>query len=179
MKFLNKWICKVRKHKGEITSYLPWVVVGDNHPNWVGTAGHCTRCGYEWDDTQDENLIVIGNNKEQLNEQVKKTSTPSQVTSYSLLSKSTFSAEEVMERFNLSQSNIDEILNGENLELEDCDLFSNDYFDDCELTIEELRNKRKIDAQDFDAKGIIEKIAKEHTITPQRKKDLIKWLERL
>jgi hypothetical protein len=59
VKFLNKWICKVRKHKGEITSYLPWVVVGDNHPNWVGTAGHCTRCGYEWDDTQQSAIEPI------------------------------------------------------------------------------------------------------------------------
>ena len=134
---------------------------------------------YEWDDTQDENLIVIGNNKKQRREQTKGTYASSYSTSCSLISKHKFPAEEVMERFNLSESDIDEILNGENLELEDCDLFNNDYFDDCKLTIEELRNKRKIDAQDFDAKGIIEKIAKEHTITPKRKEDLIKWLERL
>jgi hypothetical protein len=134
---------------------------------------------YEWDDTQDEDLIVIGNNEKQREEQVKKTYYSSHSISYSLISRHKFPAEEVMERFNLSESDIEEIVNGENLELEDDVLFSTDYFDDCKLSIEEIRSKRIIDAGDFDVEGIIAEISSKYILTPKRKDILIDSLNKL
>ena len=128
------------------------------------------------DDEQNEDLIVIGNSEKNRKEYFQYMS---RFSSYSLISKHKFSADEVMERFSLSVSHIEEILNGVNLELEDCDSFNDDYFEGCKLSIEELRTKRKIDSEDFDAKGIIEKIAKEHAITPKRKEALIRCIEKL
>ena len=81
-----------------------------------------------------------------------------------------------MERFGLSESTIDEILGGENLELDKYDLSGKDYFTDCKLSIEELREKRRIDSEPFDAEDIISKIASEYVLTPKRKASLIRLL---
>ena len=88
---------------------------------------------------------------------------------------------EVMERFNLCESEIDDILNDDNLELDDWDLkrpARTDYFEECKLTIEEVRTKREIDKEPFDAESIISKIASEYVLTPKRKASLIKIINK-
>ena len=65
---------------------------------------------------------------------------------------------ELVERFNLTESQIEEILSGEDLELSYYDLCDTDYFYECRLTIEQLRDKRKKDTEHFDSKEALKKI---------------------
>ena len=130
-----------------------------------------------------ESLIIIGNNEESRDERTEDEDSEqmgySRSTEYTLWRSFEMRSSEVMERFDLSESEIDEILGGENLELDDWNLEGTDYFSDCELTIEELREKRRIDSEPFDAEEIISKITSEYVITPKRKKALLEIIEKL
>jgi hypothetical protein len=130
-----------------------------------------------------ESLIIIGNNEESRNESTEDGDSEQEgymrSNEYTLESSFEMRSSEVMERFGLSESKIDKILGGENLELDDWDLEGTDYFSDCELSIEELREKRKIDSEPFDAEEIISKITSEYVITPKRKKALLEIIEKL
>jgi hypothetical protein len=130
--------------------------------------------------TKTEKLIIIGNNEEQLEEQTEDRQEDDEgyadFYTYDLIHSAEFFADEIMERFGLSESTIDEILGGENLELDKYDLSGKDYFSDCKLSIEELREKRRIDSEPFDAEDIISKIASEYVLTPKRKASLIRLL---
>jgi len=59
------------------------------------------------------------------------------------------------------------------------DLRGTYYFDECKLSIKELREKRKIDSEPFDADEIISKIASEYVLTPKRKEALFKSIKKL
>ena len=128
--------------------------------------------------SEDEYLIVIGNDEESLAEKTEDEDEEDEgfmvSTSYNLVRSMELYPSEVEERFKLSESAIEDILNGENLELHDWSLKRNDYFDECKLTIEDLREQRKIDAEPFDEDEIISKIASEYVLTPKRKGALIK-----
>ena len=130
-----------------------------------------------------ESLIIIGNNEESRNESTEDGDSEQmgymRSNEYTLESSFEMRSSEVMERFGLSESKIDKILGGENLELDEWDLRGEDYFSDCELSIEELREKRKIDSEPFDAEEIISKITSEYVITPKRKKALLEIIAKL
>ena len=56
----------------------------------------------------------------------------------------------------------------------------NDYiYDETYMSIEKLRKKRKINSEPFDADDLISKIAKKYVITPERKKALLKSINKL
>jgi len=133
--------------------------------------------------SENKKLIIIGNNEEQLEKQTEWSQHDQEgyadCYDYSLSHSIEIDKSEVMERFGISESKIDEILGGENLELDEWDLRGEDYFSDCELSIEELREKRKIDSEPFDAEEIISKITSEYVITPKRKKALLEIIENL
>ena len=132
---------------------------------------------------REENLIIIGNNKEQLEKQTRWRQEDQEgyadLYDYTLVYSSEFHSDEVMERFDLSESNIEEILDGENLELEDWELEGTDYFNECKLSMEEIEEKRKIDSEPFDADEIISKIASEYVLTTKRKALLVKSIGKL
>ena len=127
--------------------------------------------------SEDKSLIIIGNNKEQLEEKTEWRQVDQEgyadCYDYSLSHSIEINKSEVMERFNLDEEDIENILGGENLELDDWDLDGTDYFSDCALSIEELREKRRIDSEPFDAEEIVSKITSEYVITPNRKKELL------
>jgi hypothetical protein len=130
-----------------------------------------------------ESLIIIGNNEESRNESTEDVDSEQEgymrSREYTLESSFEMRSSEVMERFGISESKIDEILGGENLELDDWDLEGEDYLSDCDLSIEKLREKRKIDSEPFDAEEIISKITSEYVITPKRKKELLEIIAKL
>ena len=134
--------------------------------------------------SEEEQLIIIGINEESLEERTEDEDYEDEgfmrTTTYSLeFEEEDWTSDEVMERFNLSEYQIKEILDGENLELDNWDLRGKDYFYECDLSIEELREKRKIDTEPFDADEIISKIASEYVLTPKRKSALVKSIEKL
>jgi hypothetical protein len=130
-----------------------------------------------------EELIIIGNNKESIDESTEDSDSEEmgylKSKEYTLKKSFVMISDEVMERFGLSKSKIDEILGGVNLELDNWDLRGKEYFSDCFISIQELREKRRVDSEPFDAEEIISKIASEYTLTPKRKKSLIKSIEKL
>lgn len=132
-------------------------------------------------DTETENLIVIGINKDELEERTEGgyDSDEEKDYTYNLEGEYLFDKDEVIERFGLSEEDIASILEGENLELEDWRLEDTDYYSDCKLSIEELREKRAVDSEPFDFDDIISKITSECVLTPKRKKDLIKSIQGL
>lgn len=145
----------------------------ENHNGAVGTIS-----------SEEEQLIIIGINEESLEERTEDEDYEDEgfmrTTTYSLeFEEEDWTSDEVMERFNLSEYQIKEILDGENLELDNWDLRGKDYFYECDLSIEELREKRKIDTEPFDADEIISKIASEYVLTPKRKSALVKSIEKL
>lgn len=145
----------------------------ENHNGAVGTIS-----------SEDEQLIIIGINEESLEERTEEEHYEDdgfmRSTTYSLVFKEEgWTSDEVMERFNLSEYEIEEILDGENLELDDWDLRGTYYFYECKLSIKELREKRKIDSEPFDADEIISKIASEYVLTPKRKEALFKSIKKL
>ena len=145
----------------------------ENHNGAVGTIS-----------SEEEQLIIIGINEESLEERTEDEDYPDdgfmRTTTYFLeFEEEDWTSDEVMERFNLSEYQIKEILDGENLELDNWDLRGKDYFYECDLSIEELREKRKIDTEPFDADEIISKIASEYVLTPKRKSALVKSIEKL
>jgi len=149
-------------------------VTVENHNGAVGTIS-----------SEEEQLIIIGINEEELEERTQDEDAEDEgfmtTTSYYLVSEEEMPSDEVMERFNLSESQIKGILDGENLELDDWDLKRpgrTDYFHECGLTIEEVREKRKIDSEPFDAEEIISKIASEYVLTPKRKASLIEIINK-
>ena len=131
---------------------------------------------------KEENRIIIGNNEEQLEEQTEWRQEDQEgyadMYDYTLVYSAEFHSDEVMERFDLSESQIEEILEGENLELDDWDLDGTDYFNECKLSMEEIIEKRRIDSEPFDAESIISKIASEYVLTPKRKASLIKIINK-
>lgn len=132
-------------------------------------------------DDKKENLIVIGNNKDRLEKVTEdnyEESTGRDYT-YNLEGEYLLDKDEVIERFGLSESAIEDILNGENLELKDWRLKDTDYYSDCKLSIKELREKRGVDSETFDSDEIISKIASEYVLTPKRKEALIKSIQGL
>lgn len=130
-----------------------------------------------------EDLIIIGNNEEQLKKKTRWRQVDQEgyadLYDYTLVYSAEFHSDEVMERFDLSESQIEEILEGENLELDDWDLDGTDYFDECALSMEEIIEKIRIDSEPFDADEIISKIASEYVLTPKRKSALLKSIEKL
>ena len=110
-----------------------------------------------------------------------------ETSDYTLKRSFKISSSEVMERFGLIESTINEILGGKNIEkYYDID----DAFRDCGLSIEELREKRKIDSEKlkadekidsepFDAEKIISKITSGYALTPKRKEALIESIRML
>jgi len=124
-----------------------------------------------------ESLIIIGNNEESRNESTEDVDSEQEgymrSKEYTLEGSFEMKSREVMERFNLDEEDINNILGGENLELDDWDLDGTDYFSDCDLSIEKLREKRRIDSEPFDAEEIVSKITSEYVITPNRKKELL------
>lgn len=130
-----------------------------------------------------ENRIIIGNNEEQLEEQTEWRQEDQEgyadLYDYTLIYSAEFHSDEVMERFDLRESKIEEILEGENLELDDWDLDGTDYFDECALSMEEIIEKRRIDSEPFDADEIISKIASEYVLTTKRKSALLKSIGKL
>ena len=149
-------------------------VTVENHNGAVGTIS-----------SEDEQLIIIGINEEELDERTEDEDAEDEgfmtSTRYTLVRSMELHSSEVMERFNLCESEIDDILNDDNLELDDWDLkrpARTDYFEECKLTIEEVRTKREIDKEPFDAEGIISKIASEYVLTPKRKASLIKIINK-
>ena len=149
------------------------------------------RCKIYWydafNDTGDtENLIIIGINKESIDLLINDTNKAANCNrgdsleyDLRLKKKYFFRAEEVAERFNLSESQIDKILSGENLKLDDLYLDDTDYLSDLKLSIEEIREKRIIDSEPFDVEEIVYKISKGYLITPKRKKDLLACIKKL
>ena len=130
-----------------------------------------------------ESLIIIGNNEESRNESTEDKDSEQEgymrSKEYTLESSFEIESREVMERFNLDEGDINDILGGENLELDDWDLSRTDYFSDCDLSIEKLREKRRIDSEPFDAEEIVSKITSEYVITPKRKKELLEIIRGL
>ena len=124
-----------------------------------------------------ESLIIIGNNEKSRNKSTENYDSEQmgymRSKEYTLESSFEIESREVMERFNLDEGDINNILGGENLELDDWDLDGTDYFSDCDLSIEKLREKRRIDSEPFDAEEIVSKITSEYVITPNRKKELL------
>ena len=121
------------------------------------------------------NLILIGNNEEKLERRTRYyRGSDGWSTNYTLHHSAELHGEEIMERFNLSKSDIEDILNGKNKELE-----VTDYFDECKLTIEELREQRNIDSEPFDVDDIISKISSEYVLTPKRKKTLLESINKM
>ena len=144
----------------------------ENHNGAVGTIS-----------SEEEQLIIIGINEESLEERTEDEDYEDEgfmrTTTYSLEFEEEWTSDEVMERFDLSESQIEEILDGENLELEEWELDGTDYFNECKLSMEEIIEKRKIDTEPFDADEIISKIASEYVLTPKRKSALVKSIEKL
>ena len=103
-----------------------------------------------------ESLIIIGNNEESRNESTEDVDSAQEgymrSKEYILEGSFEMKSREVMERFNLDEGDINNILGGENLELDDWDLDGTDYFSDCDLSIEELREKRRIEAEETEGK---------------------------
>jgi len=132
-------------------------------------------------DSKKENLIVIGNNKDELEERTEGgyDEDDEKDYTYNLEGEYILFKDEVIERFGLSESAIEDILNGENLELKDWRLKDTDYYSDCKLSIKELREKRGVDSETFDPDDIISKIASEYVLTPKRKEALIKSIQGL
>ena len=146
------------------------------------------------DDIIDEKLIIIGNNEEKIKERIEdgiQDFYSGETSDYTLKRSFKISSSEVMERFGLKfgliESTINEILGGKNIE-EYYDI--DDAFRDCGLSIEELREKRKIDSEKlkadekidsehFDAEEIISKITSEYALTPKRKEALIESIRML
>ena len=142
------------------------------------------------DDIHDEKLIIIGNNEEKIKERTKDGTQDfysGETSDYTLKRSFKISSSEVMERFGLRESTINEILGGKNIE-EHYDI--DDAFRFCGLSIEELREKRKIDSEKlkadekidsepFDAEKIISKITSEYALTPKRKEALIELIRML
>jgi hypothetical protein len=130
-----------------------------------------------------EELIIIGNNKESIEESTEDSDSEEmgylKSKEYTLKKSFVMISDEVMERFGLGKSEIDKILGGENLELDKWDLRGTEYFSDCFIPIKKLREKRRIDSEPFDAEEIISKIASEYPLTPKRKESLIKSIEKL
>ena len=141
---------------------------------------------YDRDDSDhDEKLIIIGNNEEKIKERTKDGEIYSDLYYYTLERSFEISSSEVMERFDLDKLDVDRILGGENIS-STCPGF----FRDCGLSIEELREKRKIasekfdsdkkiDSEPFDSDDIISKIASEYALTPKRKEALIRSIHEL
>ena len=121
------------------------------------------------------NLILIGNNEEKLERRTEYYhGSDGWGTNYTLHHSAELHGEEIMERFNLSEIDIAAILYGKNLELE-----NTDYFNECKLTIDELRERRRINSEPFDADDLISKISSEYVLTPERKKALLKSINKL
>ena len=117
-----------------------------------------------WDVHQKEvkNLIIIGIDKESIKNSVGPSKHAmegfTRTKKYKLKSSKEIYQYELVERFNLTESQIEEILSGEDLELSYYDLCDTDYFYECRLTIEQLRDKRKKDTEHFDSKEALKKI---------------------
>ncbi|MSP69700.1 MAG: hypothetical protein EXR20_05455 [Bacteroidetes bacterium] len=153
---------------------------------------HCYDVYDADDDIHGEKLIIIGNNEDQLEERtedgIQYFDSGGKTFEYTLKRSFKISSSEVMERFGLRESTINEILGGENIELANYEIA--DAFRDCGLSIEELREKRKIDSEKlkadekidsepFDAEEIISKITSEYALTPKRKEALIESIRML
>ncbi len=59
------------------------------------------------------------------------------------------------------------------------ELEDNHIYDETFMSIEELRERRGIESEPFDAEEIIRKIASEYVITPRRKESLIEIMNKL
>ena len=131
-----------------------------------------------------ESLIIIGNNEKSRNKSTENYDSEQmgymRSKEYTLESSFEMKSSEVMERFDLDEVDIDNILGGKNLELDHWNLdYNTDYLSDCDLSIEELREKRRIDSKPFDAEEIISKITSEYALTPKRKEALIESIRML
>lgn len=131
-----------------------------------------------------ENLIIIGNNREQLEEKIEGYDHEDMgdhllCTEFTLVHSADLHIEEVIERFDISKEAAEEIFNGENFKMGYWDLSGKDYFNECKLSMKEIIEKRKIDEEPFDSDEIISKIAKEYDITSKRKSELLKSIEKL
>ena len=138
-----------------------------------------------WDVHSEEvkELIIIGIDKESIKDS--KYSSKSEMEGftrtkkYKLKTSKEISKHELTKRFDLSESQIKEILGGKNLELSYYDLEGTDYFYECKLSIEEIIEKRRIDTEPFDVEEIVNKISSEYVLTPKRKKDLLAYIKKL
>lgn len=128
-----------------------------------------------------ENLIVIGNNKDELEKTTKNhyNDNTEEEYDYKLEGEYIFFESEIIERFGLRKNHIKSILEGVNLKMDNYDLKETDCFTDCKLSIEELRKKRGVDLETFDSDDIMSKIASDYILTPKRKEALIKSIQKL
>lgn len=132
--------------------------------------------------TKYKNLIIIGNNEVELEDRTEYYRRSGESIKHILVHSAELHGEEIRERFNLDEYSISHFLGGENLELDHLDLdlpHNRGLFDECKLTISEIRERRRIESEPFDAEEIIRKIASEYVITPRRKESLIEMINKL